>query len=1295
MGSPPPKKATNASGKQRKTFDLETKSAEHLAEAFASSPVPTAIIAGSGTLLRANAAFLTAMSSTEADIHGKPAAKLFRSINDVDLKAELARLFNQPGEDYRLPVEVGAEGEVENFTLVAAKVKSSNGAPPTAILHLLEDHSPGISTDLVRERDSESQRKFLRQIIDTSPNFVFAKDREGRFKLVNKAVAEAYGTSIKELIGKTDADFNDDADQVAAFLRDDLEVMDSLQEKIVIEEPITTAAGELRWLQTVKRPIIDEKTGRATHVLGISVDITARKQAEEELRNQKSFLRQILDINPSYIFAKDRGGRYTLLNQAVADSYQTTVEALLGKTDSDFNRNENDVARFRRDDMYVIRSKEELFIREERVLDIHGNTQWLQTVKRPIVDESGEATHVVGVATDITRLKRAERELRDHVAALESSIDGMAILSESGDYLYLNQAHAEIYGYDRPEDLIGKTWDVLYYPDEVERFNKLFQSKDWKSEGTWRGESIGKRRDGSTFVNEVSLTALENGGLVCVVRNITQRKRAELALRDSEQTLRALLENVPDTILTVDREGKIIYINKTVKQTTVDEVVGQRAYEFIQPSEQSSYLEHLESVFSAGESVEFQTTSVYGDRYDVRMMPFRRNDKVVAALLIATDVTEKAKAEEAIRQSQERYRTFADNIIAGFWHTDAADRTIYLNPAMCKLLGIESADELEGKTYRDFFTEESIRTIDAEHHKRLAGISSTYEAELVGSDGIQTPVLVSGAPLFSADGELESYIATVADVSDLKSVEEALKQSEQRYSTFAENINVGFWHGTLDGATLYVNRAMVEMLELDSADELSGVAYTEFIAPECLEDVEVEHEKRFRGETSTYELTIVGRHGTRRNMVVTATPLMSGKEDVESVMATFADVTEAKLAEAERKNLEAKVQQAQKMESLGVLAGGIAHDFNNLLMGVLGNAGLALMELDAESGPGKRIDQIRKAAQRAAELTRQLLAYSGKGKFSVQHISISELVHEMGGLLETVISKKAKLSYEFENDIPAVEADTTQIRQVIMNLITNASDSLGEDQGEIWVKTRLLQAKSDEFLDACIGQDLPAGPYVLFEVQDSGCGMAEETIEKIFDPFFTTKFKGHGLGLAAVLGIVRSHRGAVKVSSSSGEGTTFSIYLPAVEETEPVSSTRETLSIEDWRGSGKFLVVDDEESVRDVAVGMLEKFGFEVITADGGREGVKKLLEFADELTGICLDMTMPDLSGEETYREIRRIRKDVPVLFSSGYSEQAVSAMLKDDPLTSFIQKPYGPLALVERIRDLLESSEAHSEEK
>jgi PAS domain S-box-containing protein len=397
------------------------------------------------------------------------------------------------------------------------------------------------------------------------------------------------------------------------------------------------------------------------------------------------------------------------------------------------------------------------------------------------------------------------------------------------------------------------------------------------------------------------------------------------------------------------------------------------------------------------------------------------------------------------------------------------------------------------------------------------------------------------------------------------------------------------------------------------------------------------------------------------------------------LLAFDRDITERRRNEAERAAMEEKLRETQKLESLGLLAGGIAHDFNNLLTGILGHANLARRstvpsEIDA------CLEQVEQSTERAAELCGQMLAYAGKGRFEVNHVDLSAAVHETTSLLRASIGRGVRLELQLATGLPIVEGDLTQIRQIIMNLVLNGAEATEGKAGVIRVTTGVMDADAAYLATTHLAPDLPEGRYVFLEVADNGRGMSDDTLARIFDPFFSTKFTGRGLGLAAVIGIVRGHSGALKVESQEGVGTTFRLLLPA----STVMLPPQTTSVDPapiWHGRGLALIVDDEPSVRHVATRMLESMGLDVVAASTGAEAVQILRERPDAFAVLLLDLTMPGGRGDETYRELRAIRADVPIILMSGYSHHEAAAHFEGEDLAGFLQKPFR----LEKLRELV----------
>jgi signal transduction histidine kinase/CheY-like chemotaxis protein len=400
------------------------------------------------------------------------------------------------------------------------------------------------------------------------------------------------------------------------------------------------------------------------------------------------------------------------------------------------------------------------------------------------------------------------------------------------------------------------------------------------------------------------------------------------------------------------------------------------------------------------------------------------------------------------------------------------------------------------------------------------------------------------------------------------------------------------------------------------------------------------------------------------------------------------EIARRERAEEERLQIERQMQQSQKLESLGILAGGIAHDFNNLLTAILGYADLARRSLPENAPAGPMLEEVISGSRRAAELTNQMLAYSGKGQFVVQPINLNELVGGMTRLLHVSISKKCRLTFVGDPKPPMVEADPAQLQQVVLNLIVNASEAIGDQEGEIRVSTGRQFCDRTVLAQSFLDENLPEGEYACLEVSDTGCGMSDETKARIFDPFFSTKFTGRGLGLAAVLGIIRGHRGAIIVESAVGRGSRFRVLLPLLKDGQAAQAAQQSPRNERWTGSGTVLLFEDEDPVRELAAFMLRRCGFEVLATADPRAGLAEFQRQPDRFTLVLLDMTMPHLSGVEVLRNIRRIKPSAIVVLSSGYDESQLLSQLEPREVDAFLHKPYTYQELQQAVRQALTSS-------
>ena len=508
-----------------------------------------------------------------------------------------------------------------------------------------------------------------------------------------------------------------------------------------------------------------------------------------------------------------------------------------------------------------------------------------------------------------------------------------------------------------------------------------------------------------------------------------------------------------------------------------------------------------------------------------------------------------------------------------------------------------------------------------------------------------------------------------------------LDHLEERQTSLEEAqrmAHLGRWTSYSGEDRFELSEELAQMVGLaEGVHTLSIREFWAFVHPEDLQLLAraVRRAKR-QGQPFSMDHRILRLDGTIRWVHVSAAAFL---DDVEKphLRGTAMDITE-------RKHSESGIRQVQKLESLGVLAGGIAHDFNNLLAALMGNLGLANLALPENSSAGAYISRSEAITQKAANLTRQMLAYSGKGRFEQKVLSLGPVVQEIGTLLGVSISKKARLRYELDPASPPITADLSQLQQVVMNLVTNANEALGEATGTILLRTGVEHLGPEELASFHLTPNLSEGLYALLEVTDGGCGMDASTLECIFDPFFTTKFSGRGLGLAAMLGIVKGHKGGIRVQSSPGKGTTFTLLFPACDGT-PEAPAPVVLEPDEKRFSGLALVVDDELEVRTTVATILERMGFQVLWAADGQEGLDRFREQKGQVDLVVLDLTMPRMDGIECFQGMYAINPTVPVILSSGFNEREIRHAFAAEHLVHFLQKPYTVPAMMAKVREVL----------
>jgi PAS domain S-box-containing protein len=626
------------------------------------------------------------------------------------------------------------------------------------------------------------------------------------------------------------------------------------------------------------------------------------------------------------------------------------------------------------------------------------------------------------------------------------------------------------------------------------------------------------------------------------------------------------------------------------------------------------------------------------------------------------DLAERARTERQLRKQDELHRLLFERAPGGVTLTDRDFRLVEFNHAFGQMLGY-THDELLGLSLERITQPEDLAR-NQESHRRLAAgemESDFLELRFRRKDGSLLEAIVTSGLVRDETGRPQYVLGHVTDVTGRRRAESELQVRQKQLETILSNMPVILC--AIDAAGVFTVSEGAGLAAIGSRPgEFVGQSVFDRYAarPDLIADVR----RALAGETLVVQREVEGAI-----LEIHYTPL-GGRGAGHGAIAIAIDITAREGTERERKKIERQLLDMQKLESLGILAGGVAHDFNNLLTSILGNANLARLALGEGSPVLHNVSQIEQASRTAANLCQQLLAYSGRGRLDAKELDLGELVREAADLLRLSLGDHATLQFALAAHLPTIVADSAQIRQVLLNLVINAAEAVNRRDGVITLTTRLQAIDAPWLAEARVGQDIRPGDYVCLELADNGPGLSPETQARIFEPFFTTKAEGRGLGLAAALGVMRSHHGALHLWSETGRGTRFCLAFPP--HGRPAQPSAAGPAGRGWRGSGTVLIVDDDDAVRATAAQMTAYFGFQVRQASSGQQAVDFVRDSPAPFDLVLLDLTMPGMDGFATFGAIRQLRPDQRIVIFSGYSEQDAKQRFAGQNLSGFLQKPF-----------------------
>ncbi|MFB3829929.1 MAG: PAS domain S-box protein [Bryobacteraceae bacterium] len=892
---------------------------------------------------------------------------------------------------------------------------------------------------------------------------------------------------------------------------------------------------------------------------------------------------------------------------------------------------------------------------------------------------------VAGLERDLEAQDCAGRIFRRVVEDNPAGIVAVMALHVSleGRWLKLPSSFVRFLGYETDAGLLGRQFRDFTHPDDFDAGWSQVQRLVRGEIRSFEMEQRFLRKDGSVARGYVNCSIVSGGEgkpahLLAYVLDTNAGKQAEEALRQSEQRYRALFESMQEGFamgeIILDEAGhpadwRYLNVNPAFESMSGrkrEELAGRRYREVFPDAPWQYWVSGLGEVALTGKPAHLGVYNAGRNRH-YEAIAYSPQPGQFAAIF--SDVTARKEAEQALKASEERYRTLFTRMSEAFAlgeaifdeHGAPQDiRFIEVNDAFWEQTGL--GREILGRPVREVLP--NLEAVWIETYGRVALTGEPVRFDDYNRDTRRHYSVFSYSP---SPGK---FAILFRDITEMKRAENALRERERQFRELADSMPQLVWATDPAGSVTYVNRRWKEQLGIE-VEELLGDRWAEILHPEDREK-SLSHWRRCAETGEHYEIEYRFRTaaGEYRWFLARGVPIRDEQDRITRWFGTCTDVDD-------RKRAEERLRQAQKLESVGLLAGGIAHDFNNLLTGIMGNASMVLDEI--APGPAERIREVISGAERAANLTRQLLAYSGKGQFVVRDLDISQAVQEMSDLAQFSIPKSVNFGVTVHKRLPLVRMDPSQVQQILMNLVINASEAIGEgNPGEIALAASMTEVR-EPFIDA-VGEEIAPGRYVCIEVSDTGSGVSDEARAKIFDPFFTTKFAGRGLGLAAVAGIVRSRKGGITLESIPGRGATFRVLLPAVKEQAP-----EERPCGDGRAT--VLVVDDERSVREFLGAALRRRGYKVLAATDGKEALVAYEAAHGAVDAVVLDVAMPVMGANELLPRIKARKPGLKVLLTSGYGEAEAKRLCAAYPGAAFIQKPYTAQQIVKCVEELLAS--------
>ncbi len=1137
----------------------------------------------------------------------------------------------------------------------------------------------------------------LQAFLDNAADAIYISDKKGTIIQVNAQASRDSGYSRDELLSMNITDIDAETvskDALDAIFRELFETRRMSHDSNHKRKDGTTYPVEI----TIS--VLDTHEGE--RVIGIARDMTERRRFEQKLKvayQRISLAKESaklgiwdLDLIENHLEWDERMFElYGLLPSGFGGAYEAWLQGV----------HPDDVERASREVEDAIRTGEN-FESEFRVVWPDETVKYIKAYAAVVKEEKGQSVRMIGVNFDITDQKLSQKAIveseKKYRLLADNISDVIWIRDLDLNLTYISPSIKKQSGFSVEEKLNQPLQESMTPESVALSLDRLQQYLESERAGELDPSTAITieldiyRSDGTTYPVESTVSFLRDDqgeaiGIIGVNREITDRKEAENALQESEERFRSL-HNASFGGIAIHDKGRILECNQGMSEMTgysLDELIGMDGLLLIAESKRELVMEKIMTGYEKPyEAIGLRKNGEeYPLRLEARNIPYR--GKQVRTVEFR-DITDSRQAEEALRASEERLAYALTATADGLWDWNIVTGEVYFSPRYFTMLGYEP-----GELPSTFDTWQSLLNPDdadnaqsvVQQHIESQRESFGVEFRLKTKNGEWKWILGRGK-VVERDKEDKPIrmVGTHTDISELKLAEQSLKSNLEEQSAILESSMVGIMvlHNRI---ITKVNSRMAEMLGY-SVEEMEGKGPEQLhLSKKHFEEFGEKYYWRL-GETNIVQVEYPLRHKDGHTVWCQFNGRAIAPPDLSlGAVWIIDDITERKAAEEEKSRLQEQLQQSQKMESVGRLAGGVAHDFNNLLTGITGNVSLAMMDLSPGDPLLESLGEIGQAADSAASLTRQLLAFSRKQIIKPKVLDLNQLIDNMQKMLRRLIGEDLELSTIPTRDLGRIKADPGQLEQILVNLAVNARDAM-PNGGKLTIETANVTYK-DVKCELC--SEIRKGEYVLLTISDNGVGMDEDIRKKMFDPFFTTKKEGEGtgLGLAMVYGIVLQHEGHIEVQSKPGEGTTFHISFPTVME-EAETLTRKTTMDDLPSGSETVLLVEDERMVRNIATKILVRQGYKVHSSDSGPMALSKVKKENLEIDLLVTDIVMPGMNGRELAEELQSIIPNLKVLYTSGYTEDVIAHHGVLDEGLSFIGKPYTPQDLAKMVRKVLD---------